>query len=495
MQQQLEIDTLPTKPSDRKTELGQFMTPDDVATFMVSLFPVHQGETPRLLDPGAGEGALSRAFVERFGSDVEVTAIERDPRMVAKLTNLTEKVERLQVIQDDFVHLASSNGVSSAFTHAILNPPYKKIRSNSAHRQALSAVGIETVNLYAAFAALSIQLLQSGGHLVAIIPRSFCNGPYFRPFREFLLEHTAIHRIHLYESRVDAFKSDMVLQENVILHLQKAGKQGDVCISTSRDQSLEDMQTFTFPFERIVLPSDPEQFIHVPTEEGLTQLERSPIVDSSLKDVGVKLSTGPVVDFRVREHLKPRPTKKTAPLLYPLHFSDGRVSWPKKSKKPNAIVRCEETNKWLYAGGHYCVVRRFSSKEERRRVVASVVEPSRLGDPEEIGFENHLNVFHVNKSGLAPELAWGLAAYLNTSAVDEAFRRFNGNTQVNATDLKRLLYPSVEILTCFGTWAQQQPELTQDMIDLKFKELEDAHSNRGGHRDSSGAGVTESAAE
>lgn len=37
------------------------------------------------------------------------------------------------------------------YTHAILNPLYKKIRNNSGHRAALRRADIETVNLYTAF--------------------------------------------------------------------------------------------------------------------------------------------------------------------------------------------------------------------------------------------------------------------------------------------------------------------------------------------------------
>ena len=59
-----------------------------------------------------------------------------------------------------------------------------------------------------------------------------------------------------------------------------------------------------------------------------------------------------------------------------------------------------------------------------------------------LGFENHLNVFHEDKRGLPENLAHGLAAFLNTTAVDDHFRRFNGHTQVNATDLRLMKYPS-----------------------------------------------------
>ena len=88
-----------------------------------------------------------------------------------------------------------------------------------------------------------------------------------------------------------------------------------------------------------------------------------------------------------------------------------------------------------------------------------------------LGFENHLNLFHENKHGLPEYLARGLAVFLNTSAVDEHFQRFNGNTQVNATDLKRMKYPSRSALIQLGEWAAGQGILTQDQIDAKLGTL------------------------
>jgi adenine-specific DNA-methyltransferase len=160
------------------------------------------------------------------------------------------------------------------------------------------------------------------------------------------------------------------------------------------------------------------------------------------------------------------------PLLYPSHFSSSGVTWPIAGmKKPNAIERNADTEKWLYPSGFYCVVRRFSSKEEKRRIVASVVDPSAFGDMPVLGFENHLNLFHENKRGLPRGLARGLAVFLNTTAVDESFRRFNGHTQVNATDLKRMKYPNRDTLIELGEWAAQRGELTQTMIDDKLGTL------------------------
>src|SRR4029450_12503157 len=151
------------------------------------------------------------------------------------------------------------------FTHAILNPPYKKIHSTSPHRLLLRRVGIETVNLYAAFVALTIELMQPGGQIVAIIPRSFCNGPYYRSFRERILARTAIKHIHLFGARDRTFKEDDVRQENIVIMLARNAQQESVTVSTSTEDSFTDMETHMHPFDRIVFPDDAERFIHIPT--------------------------------------------------------------------------------------------------------------------------------------------------------------------------------------------------------------------------------------
>ncbi|MDM9379865.1 Eco57I restriction-modification methylase domain-containing protein [Chlorogloeopsis sp. ULAP01] len=81
------------------------------------------------------------------------------------------------------------NGANKAeFTHAILNPPYLKINAHSQVRKLLRAIGLETSNLYTGFMAATAKLLKSGGEFVAITPRTFCNGTYFRNFRKMFLE-------------------------------------------------------------------------------------------------------------------------------------------------------------------------------------------------------------------------------------------------------------------------------------------------------------------
>lgn len=464
---------------DRKSKLGQFMTSSTVARFMASLFTPSTLQTCRLLDAGAGIGSLSSAFLERWVSggfnfrSAEISAYEIDRELCGYLSNtITRYAEKLSIEADiilgDFIEQAIAllmSNKSRRFTHAILNPPYRKINSHSRHRFLLRLADIETVNLYSAFVALAIRLMEPGGQIVAIIPRSFCNGPYYRSFRELLLKTTVLRHIHLFEARNKAFRDDAVLQENVIIVLEKNSKQEYVTISTSKDDQFSDYTTYNHRFSRIVFPDDPEHFIHIPTSPEHNKIELFPEICHSLRDIGVEVSTGPVVDFRVKEYLQDKPVPGTVPLLYPGHFIEQSVSWPRMDiRKPNAIRLNAETGKWLYPNGCYVVVRRFSSKEEKRRVMASVILSDAFDFPM-LGFENHLNVFHFQKSGLTEDFARGLTVFLNSTVVDENFRRFSGHTQVNATDLRLMKYPNREVLIRLGSWAKNQEKLTQEKID------------------------------
>ena len=470
---------------NHKSEMGQFLTPASTAAFMASMFPKHSQEDCRLLDAGAGIGALSCAFLDRWKSggfcfqNVEATAFEMDPALTGHLQTFLESYDDViaHVIADDYIARSAEHGTSlPKFTHAILNPPYKKIHSKSAHRLQLRSLGIETVNLYSGFVALALSQLENHGQLVAIIPRSFCNGPYYKPFREFIIKNSAIRQIHLFESRKMAFKDDEVLQENVIIRLERGGQTDNVSISKSSDDTFSDLVSFTVPSREIVHPEDTELFIRIPAGNSAASSPSSSLQGFPLEELGIQVSTGPVVDFRVKDHLRADPESGTVPLIYPSHLRSSRTVWPiPGAKKPNAIMHNEQTEKWLYPKGFYCVVRRFSSKEEKRRVVASVVEPRIFGQTEKIGFENHMNLFHQNKHGLPESLARGLVVYLNTTIVDEHFRTFNGHTQVNATDLKQLRYPSRDHLERLGEWAKHQKTITQEAIDNKVSSLNDQH--------------------
>lgn len=495
-----------------KGSLGQFFTGAPVCLYMASLFDEIAGEV-ELLDPGCGSGSLTAAFTEEAISrgkvkSLSVNTFDIEERIVpfihetlslceSKASEKSVNFRKKFTLTDYVITSGTNSGLLNnavKYTHCIMNPPYKKISSKSEHRLALRAAEIETVNLYAGFVALAIQQLVNGGELVAIIPRSFCNGPYYQPFRELMLKETAIRHIHIFDSRNNAFSDDDVLQENIIIHLVKGAQQGNVTVTSSpiadftvvEDEgdvtnfeeqigtvTASDMTTRTVAFNRIVNPYDKQKFIHIAANErDQAIIDRLSLFTSTLDDLKIQVSTGPVVDFRLKDDLRQDIEGGAVPLIYPVHLNGG-VNWPKDSKKPNAISVSNKSRSWLWKHeGYFVIVRRFSSKEEKRRIVATPYDSSLPGDL--IGFENKLNVFHAKKVGIDKELALGLYVYLNSTLLDKYYRLFGGHTQVNATDLRNIHYPTVESLRRIGGQVQSS-DLTQkeidELLDREFFEM------------------------
>lgn len=450
-----------------RASLGQFFTPAPAAGFLADLLELPAAGPFRLLDPGAGVGSLSaavaaRVMSERPGLALHITAFEIDPQLTPHLTaTLAECAAAAkrcgtaltyEVRESSFVEYATGWLLEQPqqFDAVIANPPYKKVATAAPERRAAEACGLRASNLYTIFTGLAADLLASNGQMSVIIPRSWANGPYHEPFRRFLLDRISIDFLHVYEKRGDVFADAEVLQENVVFHGVRGRQEQVVTLSISEGGTDERVERIV-SVDEVVHPGDPHMFVRIPVDEHATRVaEVIAERPATLSDIGVSVSTGRVVDFRARDYLRADPQVGTVPLIYPGHLLDAAVTWPTPgSKKPNALERCDATEALMLPNEPYVLVKRFSAKEESRRVVAAVVRPGQLpGDV--VAYENHLNVYHCQGRGLPLSLALGLGAYLNSTIVDEFVRSFSGHTQINATDLRQLRYPTRDQLEQFG---------------------------------------------
>ena len=476
-------DAVDALDASTRSRLGQYFTPLQAATLLTSLPRIPQSGSIRILDAGAGSGALTAAFVARVIREapqlkLEIVAVEMDHHAVPflELTLLDCKTIAAangvaiatEVVLGDFIELSTDllsphRARLHGFDFVILNPPYRKLAASSSHRKAVAAEGADCPNLYAAFLTLGAQALVDGGQLVAITPRSFANGTYFRQFRKFFLNCVALDQVHLFESRSSIFGDAGVLQENVIISTTRGTSPKQVTISNSVAHT-DTPTSRVAEYSEIVHPKDPDYVVHLSVEHDDAELARQMTARLGvLGNLDVSVSTGKVVDFRMKTHLRENPTDTCAPLVYPGNARSGEIEWPRAIRKPQNLHVDDHSRALLLPRGHYVLVKRFSSKEERRRIVAAVWDPSVYTQPF-VAFENHLNVFHANNHGLDRLLAIGLCIWLNSSIVDRLFRIFSGHTQVNAGDLRGLPFPSVsELKELGGDKTEKRPP--QELID------------------------------
>ncbi|HKR48385.1 MAG TPA: hypothetical protein VJT72_02185 [Pseudonocardiaceae bacterium] len=147
-------------------------------------------------------------------------------------------------------------------------------------------------------------------------------------------------------------------------------------------------------YSEVVRPGDRQRFIRILADDGDAVIaETMGALPTTLPDLSVQVSTGKVVDFRARDNLRKLPEPGSVPLIYPGNVRSGVIEWPREIRKDQAFAaRSEaEQKKFLLPAGFHVVVKRFSAKEERRRVVAAVWDSCR--NTSAVAFENHLNIF------------------------------------------------------------------------------------------------------
>ncbi len=466
----------------RRHSAGQYFTPPLVARYMAYLAGT-LGDQLRILDPGAGTGILVSALCEAAFtqgiSALSIIAYELDPVLCA-LCSFTLTYARnwlqergitltFEVRQQDFVQAmaeqltqttlwSNSPRPQQPFDLAILNPPYFKVNQKDARARSVKDIVHGRTNMYTMFMSLAASSLRIGGRFISITPRSFAAGLYFKHFRLQFFTMIAPDLIHLFDSRKSTFEEADVLQENIIL----AGTRKSIAsvdaptITISRSRGLDDLpHPLTQEMQRnlIIDQKQKDPILHLPTSDldtHLLQTFRS--WKNTLASYGLEISTGPVVPFRSTDMLtsaEKAQQDEAVPLLWLQHVHRMDIQWPLQNfDKPQGILR-QAGHKLLVKNVTQIVIRRFSAKEELRRITAAVLPEGAFGS-EYIGLENHLNYLYRLNGVLSYEEAAGLAAFLNSSLVDRYVRIANGNTQINATELRKLPLPDWQQLVAIG---------------------------------------------
>jgi len=448
-------------PKERRKKLGQFFTPADVARFMAA--PVLDAPR-RVLDPAAGTGVLLCALVDRFAARKRSSAFHADAYEVdAGLTPLLREALAyaatlwpgfsFTIHEEDFVEAWAQNSCDlfaaggDKYDFVIANPPYFKVRSDSRLALLTEESGAQgRTNIYSLMMSAAADLLAAQGEMVFIVPRSFCNGLYFKRFRQQLLGRVSLKRVHVFTSRRAAFRADDVLQENVIVWLARRPQPERIAVSSSGGVTDLDKAREGWFKLRDVIPD--RLVIQLPTSPSdRAILEKVRAWPDRLHSFDLQISTGPIVAYRSSEWIGPRGN-------YPLVLLDNirpmQIDWPLENGKPQYVRECSAAQKWMVPNANYVLLRRFSAKEDPRRLQAAPLLADQFGAPW-LGIENHVNFIHRPGATLSEEEALGLAALFNSDLLDSYFRIINGNTQVNATDLRALRLPPLDVIVRIGT--------------------------------------------
>jgi len=490
--------TYATSTSEKhKKDNGQFFTPKQISDFMAKLSKPNSGKIS-ILDPGCGTAMLSCSLIEKLVSEseikeIELTLYETDKNLITQTKLVAEYLDNwlknhkvkfsYTIIERDFVldnseafNLNSlfGNEHVKQFDYIISNPPYFKI--SKADRRA--AVAKELVygqpNIYAIFMGLSAKLLKGQGELIFITPRSFAAGNYFKAFRQSFLSEVSISDIHIFESRNKMFKNDNVLQENIILRATKL-KNIFIKVTVSEcDKGLLNPKEYLYSTEDLIDLKSKDKVLFIPSNQNESDtIKIFKKWSNTLNDFNIQISTGPVVAFRCEAFFKTegQVSDVLAPLVWLHNIKEMEFAYPlRKGNKPAFIENNEDSRKVLLKNKNYIFVRRFSSKDDKSRLVCCPYFAKSI-DTEMVGVENHINYIHRPNGDLNENEIWGISALYSSSLFDTFFRTFNGNTQVGASELKQIKIPSLKDIEIIGSMVKQLQNYNKEEIDKIITEV------------------------
>ena len=470
-------------PKTQRKKYGQFFTSKETAVFMAELFDTQIEKTSiSVLDPGAGSGILSVALIEKLEkidkiNHLDLVCYETDQNVIPLLCSNLEWIcqhSRLdisfQIISENYItsQIAEYNGMIGAnpnpqkYDLVIGNPPYMKVSKDAQEARAMQDVCYGAPNLYFLFMTMSLFDLKENGEMVYIIPRSWTSGAYFTHFRKKLLDNGVIEHIHLFVSRDKVFEKESVLQETIIVKIRKAKEKPEniTVTTTNSNHDFSDITRFDAPYHTVV--SGEDQYVYLITSQEETKvLERLDKWDNTLPSLGMKMKTGLTVDFRNWDVLRDQAEEKTVPLFYSQHIKDGRVVFP-VGKEHEYIMTSQPG--LLQPNVNYLFVKRFTSKEESRRLQCGVYLARRHPEYEKISTQNKIN-FITGLEGLSECVTYGLYVLFNSTVYDRYYRILNGSTQVNSTEINSMPVPPVKIIEKMGRDLMSSKDMSVSACD------------------------------
>lgn len=455
-------------PKAMRKKYGQFFTSAETAVFMAELLTPPAGkERLHILDAGAGSGILSIALLDRLNNisdvkEIHLICYETDENILDLLRgNLEFAINRLnkkitfEIRSYNYITSQSTEyngwigaaGQPEQYDLIIGNPPYMKVPRHAPEAVSMPDVCYGAPNLYFLFAAMGSFNLKKDGEMAYIIPRSWTSGAYFKRFRQKFLSECVLEHIHLFVSRSKVFDKESVLQETMIIKVKKTPKNPDyITVTTSHSNcDFSSITSFTAPYETVVSGQDKYVYL-VTSEDEVRVLQQLRAWGKTLPEIGLPMKTGLTVDFRNRDALRSTAEESAVPLFYSQHIKDGKVIFP--IGKENEYLVTKQPG-LLQNNVNYLFVKRFTAKEERRRLQCGVYLSRYYPDYSLISTQNKIN-FIGGSQNVSECIIYGLYVLFNSSLYDKYYRILNGSTQVNSTEVNTMPVPPLSVIEEMG---------------------------------------------
>ncbi len=463
------------KSKSDNVRLGRFFTKRDTARLMASMPALdEQRGAYTVLDPGAGTGILSAAIVEEICrrapkcKRIFLTCYETDPDFLPVLEDNLERIRRkarhdydvklyFTVYRENYITDSQKHytvtlfdTVEEKFDIIICNPPTGLIERGSDEAERAGGVTQLKVDASLLFARMASRHLEVGGQLVMVLPTSVATAASEREFRREMASALSVEKIHLFVGKSKYGSRAVPLKKNFIICYGKGERPLTVTVTTSTDDGR--------PENTVILPALEYNFIVDPEGGSLTlpkSIEDTKIVKyvsafpETLTSLGLKISTGLVIDSKCRGLLTNEEEDGTVPVIRQNTIQGGQMRFP--AGDCPQYIRADNPS-LIQKNKNMLIIKRIPAKSDARFVNTAVYMASQLPEYEYISTHNKINFIDTKaKDGeICARLAFGLFALLNSTIYDRFISIISKSKQINAKELRSLPLPPRNIIENMG---------------------------------------------
>ncbi|RAP59669.1 N-6 DNA methylase [Oleiagrimonas sp. MCCC 1A03011] len=451
-------------PPEMRSQLGAYYTPPPLVARLLDMaeaagFDFKHGT---VIDPACGGGAFLAPVALRMVEQAEgaspswlmrrlgkrLRGIEIDP-FAAWMTSVLLDAALMPIsIQagrrlDNVVEVADSleHPHNEKYDLVVGNPPYGRITLPADKREKFARSLYGHANLYGLFTDLALGLVKGDGVVAYLTPTSFLGGQYFKALRQLLLDEVTPVAFDFVADREGVF--DDVLQETLLAAYTKKDFSAAAQVSVLVPEGLNAAHIESVAGVRLEKSSEP--WLLPRNREDTSFFENLASMPTRLGDLGYTVSTGPLVWNRHKDQLKTTKSKSTLPIIWAESVTTRGFAFSADKRGHVPYIALKAHQDFLKTDRPVVLVQRTTSKEQARRLVAAELDADFVSKNGGVVVENHLNMV-VPTNGAPLIGAHVIAALLNTSAVDRAFRCISGSVAVSAYELNAVPMPGAEAL-------------------------------------------------
>ena len=464
------------KSKSENIRLGRLFTKKDTAALMASMIKLDEKKSVyTILDPGAGTGILAAAAIEHICKNatgvkqIFVTCYENDDTFIPMLHDNLERIRKkarhdwgvkifVTVNEENYLvdskshyTIADFKQVEDKFDIVICNPPAKLVTKGSKEADTVGGVTQQKIGAPYLFLKLATKHLEIGGSLVIVLPTTVASASALTAFRKEIAKALHLQGIHLFIGKQKNLKRAVPLKKNIILsykNAEQAERPETITITTSIDNGKN----------AVSLPPLKYDFV-VDKEDGTLTLPKS-VEDTkivqyisgfpeTLSSLGLKMSTGLILDSRCEEMLFNQPIQGSVPLIRPTAIKNGTIAFPLPIKHQ---YLAPTSTSLVQKNKNMVIIKRVPAKSDDRFVNSAIYLAAQLPSYRYISTHNKINFIDTKDKNteMCPRLTYGIFALLNSTIYDRYISIVSKSKQINSKEMRSLPLPPRNIIENIG---------------------------------------------